>query len=195
MSADIIETHPWQPFVPENARVLLMGTFPPGKHRWSMDFFYPNRSNDFWYMIGLLFFGDRRALYDESARAFRLDDIKTLLTEKGIALYDSCRSIRRLRGNASDRFLEVVEPVDLQALLRRIPLCRDVASTGEKAASVIASVTSTEVPPKGGYITTGDGLRIWRMPSTSRAYPLPLEQKTAYYAELFRKAGISCSDS
>ena len=185
-----IEHHPWEAFAPENAKVLILGTFPPPAKRWSMDFFYPNRTNDFWFMMGLLFFGDRNALYDSESRTFRLDDIKRLLTERGIAMKDSAEAVRRLAGNASDKFLEIVEPVDLVSLLERMPACRTLASTGEKAAAVIASLTGTEVPRMGCFATSADGLTIWRMPSTSRAYPLALEKKAAYYAELFRSAGV-----
>ena len=185
-----IETHPWQPFVPEGAKVLILGTFPPGSHRWSMDFFYPNRTNDFWFMMGLLFFGDKDALYDREARTFRLDEIKKLLTDKGIAMGDTGYRVRRLKGNASDKFLEIVEPVHLDELLGRMPLCRHIATTGEKAAGVLASLTSTEVPKMGEHVTTADGLTIWRMPSTSRAYPLALEKKAEYYRRLFEAAGI-----
>ena len=185
-----IETHPWEPFVPGGAKVLFMGTFPPGSHRWRMDFFYPNRTNDFWFMMGLLFFGDKDALYDREARTFRLDEIKKLLTDKGIAMGDTGYRVRRLKGNASDKFLEIVEPVHLDELLGRMPLCRHIATTGEKAAGVLASLTSTEVPKMGEHVTTADGLTIWRMPSTSRAYPLALEKKAEYYRRLFEAAGI-----
>lgn len=186
-----IETHPWQPFVPEGAKVLILGTFPPGSHRWSMDFFYPNRTNDFWFMMGLLFFGDKDALYDREARTFRLDEIKKLLTDKGIAMSDTGHKVRRLKGNASDKFLEIVEPVNFAALRSRMPLCTDVATTGEKATNVLASLTGTEVPGMGESVTTSDGLRLWRMPSTSRAYPLALEKKAAYYRRLFQSAAIT----
>ena len=185
-----IETHPWQPFVPDGAKVLIMGTFPPGSHRWSLDFFYPNRTNDFWFMMGLLFFGDKDALYDREARSFRLDEIKKLLTDKGIAMSDTGHKVRRLKGNASDKFLEIVEPVNFAALRSRMPLCTDVATTGEKATNVLASLTGTEVPGMGESVTTSDGLRLWRMPSTSRAYPLALEKKAAYYRRLFQSAAI-----
>ena len=47
----IIYSHPWEPFVPAGARILVMGTFPPGDHRWAMDFYYPNPTNDFWKMM------------------------------------------------------------------------------------------------------------------------------------------------
>lgn len=183
-----IETHPWPPFVPPSAKVLIMGTFPPGPHRWSMDFFYPNRTNDFWFMMGLLFFGDRDALYDRPARQYRLDRIKALLTEKGIAMCDTGYKIRRLKGNASDKYLEIVEPVHLDELLGLIPGCTDIATTGEKAAAVMAELTGTEAPKMGQYVTTPAGLRVWRMPSTSRAYPLALEKKAEYYSRLFQLA-------
>ena len=185
-----IETHPWIPFTPAGAKVLVMGTFPPGRHRWSMDFFYPNRTNDFWFMMGLLFFGDKDALYDRTARQYRLDDIKRLLTGKGVALGDTGYRVRRLKGNASDKFLEIVEPVHLDEVLARIPECRDIASTGEKAATVLAALTGTEIPKMGEYVQAADGLRIWRMPSTSRAYPLALEKKAGYYARLFGFVGL-----
>ena len=189
MTADT-ETHPWPPFIPEGAKVLIMGTFPPGPHRWSMEFYYPNRTNDFWFMMGLIFFGDRDALYNRDTRLFDLDAIKRLLNERGIALNDTGRVVRRLKGNASDKFLEIVEPVPLFDVLARMPQCHTVATTGEKAAGVIASLTDTAIPKMGEMVTSADGLHIWRMPSTSRAYPMKLENKAAYYEELFRSCGV-----
>lgn len=185
-----IETHPWPPFIPADARVLIMGTFPPGPHRWSMDFYYPNRTNDFWFMMGLIMKGDKDAYYDQVRRTFRLDEIKRMLTDNGIALTDTGYRVRRLRGNASDKFLEIVEPTDLHALLSGMPHCYDIATTGEKAAMVVAAETGTEVPKMGSNITDAHGLNIWRMPSTSRAYPLALEKKADYYISLFKSCGI-----
>lgn len=185
-----VERHPWPPYIPEGAKVLIMGTFPPQPKRWSMDFYYPNRTNDFWKIMGLLFCGDADALYLRERKSFDLDAIKALLDERHIALNDTGRAVRRLRDNASDKYLEIVESVPLYNLLSQMPDCRTVATTGEKAAGVIASITSTELPRMGQHVTAPDGLEIWRMPSTSRAYPLPLSRKAEYYAELFRHIGI-----
>ena len=55
----LFEVHPLRPFVPDNARVLLLGSFPPPHARWSMEFFYPNFQNDMWRIMGLLFYGDK----------------------------------------------------------------------------------------------------------------------------------------
>jgi hypothetical protein len=185
-----LEVHPWEPFIPEGAKVLIMGTFPPQAKRWSMDFYYPNRTNDFWKICGLIFLGDKDALCLPGEKKFDVDAIRGLMTEKGIALNDTARRVRRLKGNASDKYLEIVEPVPLYDLLARMPQCRAVATTGEKAAGVIAEITGTPLPKMGEMVTAPYGLEIWRMPSTSRAYPLPVEKKAEYYATLFRHLGI-----
>lgn len=185
-----IETHPWAPFIPPHARLLIMGTFPPGAHRWSMDFYYPNPTNDFWRIMGLIFLGDAQALYLPEKKKFDLDAVKSLMTEKRIALNDTARRVRRLAGNASDKFLEIVEPVPLHELLAVMPECRAVATTGQKAAEVIAELTSTPVPRMGEAVSDAEGLSIWRMPSTSRAYPMRLAEKADYYARMMRAIGI-----
>lgn len=181
----LIETHPFPPFVPTDARVLLMGTFPPQPKRWAMEFYYPNRTNDFWPMMGLIYFNDREALIDREHRSFRLGKIKELLEHEHIALSDTGFRVRRLKNNASDKFLEIVEPVNLETLLARMPRLESIAATGEKAAQVLAELTGTEPPKMGEFVVAPSGLKIWRMPSTSRAYPLPLDQKAAYYRRFF----------
>ena len=45
-SKDGVEWHPLIPFLPENARVLFLGSFPPLRNRWCIDFYYPNFIND-----------------------------------------------------------------------------------------------------------------------------------------------------
>lgn len=195
-----IESHPWQPFIPDGAKVLIMGTFPPQAKRWSMDFYYPNRTNDFWKICGLLFLGDKDALLSDDRKTYDIDKIRSLMTEKRIALNDTVRKARRLKGNASDKFLEVIEPVPLFELLSEMPGCHAVATTGEKAAGIVAALTGTDIPRMGemtlATVPPPDAsespgqLEIWRMPSTSRAYPLAVERKAEYYATLFRHLGI-----
>ena len=179
----IIETHPWEPFIPEGAEYLIMGTFPPAQKRWSMDFFYPNAINDFWRIMGLIYLNDKNALWDAKLKQFKLPEIKALLTEKKIAMSDTGYRAHRTKGNASDKFLEVIEPVNLEALLSRMPNIKAIATTGEKAANIIATLTNTEVPKMGEKVST-EAFDIWRMPSTSRAYPLSLEKKAEYYSRL-----------
>lgn len=184
------EIHPFEPFVDSRTRVLVMGTFPPPRNRWSMEFYYPNRINDFWYMMGLIFYKDKYALYDKNAKLFKLDEIKKLLSSKGIGLNDTGYRVRRLKGNASDKFLEIIDPIPLENLLKDFPQIMTLCTTGEKAASVIAALTDTPLPKIGEPVVAADGRTIWRMPSTSRAYPLPLEKKADYYGRMFKSSGI-----
>ena len=74
-----LERHPWKPFIPHGARYLFLGTFPPKPVRWSMPFYYPNRMNDYWRVMGLIFLGDRDALWVNELKAFDLEAIKALL--------------------------------------------------------------------------------------------------------------------
>lgn len=188
-----VERHPFEPFLPEGAKVLMLGSFPPQKKRWSMEFYYPNFINDFWRIIGILFFGDRDKFVDIPAKKFKLQEIKEFCAEKGIAMFDTATAVRRLKDNASDKFLEVVEPTDIPALLRRIPLCEAVVVTGEKAAQTLCAAFGTEAPAVGDYSQfsfEGRNMRLYRMPSTSRAYPLPIQKKADAYRRLFEDFNI-----
>ena len=183
-----IERHPWAPFAPDEARYLFLGTFPPQKHRWSMPFYYPNKTNDFWRIMGLIFLGDRDALWDKDNNCFDLDAIKALLVREGIAMWDTGMAVRRLKGNASDKFLEIVETIDLAALLDAHPTIHTVVTTGEKATGVIATQAGIDVPSIGNPVLCRVGrhdITLWRMPSSSRAYPLSLEKKADVYKMVF----------
>ena len=182
-----IEHHPLEPFLPKNARLLMLGSFPPQQKRWSMDFFYPNRTNMIWEIFGEVFFGDSQRLVDVENKTFRLVDIQALLNEKGIAIFDTATAVRRLSGNASDKDLQIVEKTDIPALLERIPICHDIVCTGQKSFSVLTEDYGVKVPKMGEYnefVINGREMRLWRMPSSSRAYPLPFEEKTAYYKRM-----------
>ena len=189
-----VERHPFEPFLPKGAKVLMLGSFPPQRKRWSMEFYYPNFINDFWRIIGIIFFDDKDWFVDAYAKRFKLQEIKEFCVEKGIAMFDTATAVRRLKDNASDKFLEVVESTDIPALLRRIPDCRAVVVTGEKASATLCGTFGTEPPAVGEYSSftfEGRPMRLYRMPSTSRAYPLPIQKKADVYRRLFADLGIS----
>ena len=188
-----IEWHPFEPFLPEGAVVLFLGSFPPQPKRWSMEFYYPNWLNDFWRVCGLVFFGERDHFVAAGEKRFDVDRVKAFCTQKGMALFDTATAVRRLQDNASDKFLEVVEPTDIAALLRRIPACRAVVTTGEKATDTLVEKYGCAAPKVGecvDVVIEGRPLLFFRMPSTSRAYPLSLERKAAAYEGLFRALGL-----
>lgn len=188
-----VERHPFEPFLPENAKVLMLGSFPPQAKRWSMEFYYPNFINDMWRILGLLFFGDKNRFVDIPAKKFKLEEIVDFCTETGIAMYDTATAVRRLKDNASDKFLEVVTPTDIPALLREIPKCQAIVTTGEKATDTLCQTFGTSAPSTGEYsdfLFEGRPMRLYRMPSSSRAYPLSLDKKAAAYRRLFSDLGM-----
>jgi G:T/U-mismatch repair DNA glycosylase len=197
-TAEGIEWHPLKPFLPSNAKVLFLGSFPPQRKRWSMDFFYPNWINDHWRIEGEVFFSDKNRFVDEVNKTYLLDDIISFLNEKGIALYDTATAVRRLQDNASDKFLEVVVPTDIDALLAELPHCRAIVTTGEKATFTLCEQYGiAEMPKVSSYVNIpnrlnadGEQLILYRLPSSSRAYPLAFSKKVEAYKEMFRYVGM-----
>lgn len=185
-----IESHPLQPFIPEGARLLMLGSFPPARHRWSMDFFYPNFQNDMWRIFGLVFFGDKDHFVDNEARTFRREEIIELLNREGIALYDTATKVIRTQNTASDKDLEVVTPTDLDSLLKRMPMLEGVVTTGQKATDLFTEHFKIAQPKVGESVTfefNGNELRLWRMPSSSRAYPMKVDRKAEIYERVLLK--------
>ncbi|MBP5425336.1 MAG: uracil-DNA glycosylase family protein [Prevotella sp.] len=191
-SRDGVEYHPLRPFLPANAKVLFLGSFPPQRKRWCMDFYYPNYINDHWRIEGEVFFGDRNRFVDLEQKRFKIEEIVAFCKEKGLAFFDTSTAIRRLQDNASDKYLEVVEPTDIGVLLRQLPHCRAIVTTGEKATETVCASLNIPVIPKVNSSTIipdtvnldGNQILLCRLPSSSRAYPLSFDKKVEAYREM-----------
>lgn len=205
-----IEEHPLDPFLPTNARVLFLGSFPPPQTRWSMDFFYPNWINDFWRIQGLIHFGDKQHFEIQDEKRFDKERIVKFCREQGIALFDTARKVCRLKDNADDNFLEIVEGTDVFELLEQMPDCKTIVTTGGKASEELQAYFAqngivVKIPKVGESVVLGatdalcyddddrkandKTLKWWRMPSSSRAYPMKLEKKADYYKRLVVSGG------
>lgn len=197
-----IEEHPLQPFLPHNASILFLGSFPPPKVHWSMHFFYPNWINDFWRIQGLIHFDNPNHFEIPGMKMFDCERIMEFCKKKGIAFYDTAKKICRLKGNASDGFLLVLEQSDIPSMLEQMPHCNTIATTGGKSSEELlniihtlesigraATVNGQKVIPTPGTKNiiniSGREIEWWRMPSTSRAYPMPLLKKADAYKMLF----------
>lgn len=188
-----VEYHPLIPFLPENAKVLFLGSFPPQRKRWCMDFYYPNFINDHWRIEGQIFFDDRNHFVDASCKCFKMDEVIRFCRDRGIAFFDTASAVRRLQDNASDKYLEVVEPTDIRALLSQLPMCRAIATTGEKATETICQCLDIpQVPKVNSHVAIPDifnaqgrQICLYRLPSSSRAYPLAFDKKVASYRQMF----------
>lgn len=193
-----VEYHPLIPFLPENAKVLFLGSFPPQRKRWCIDFYYPNFINDHWRIEGEVFFGDRNHFVDIEAKRFKINEIVSFCQDKGIAFFDTSTAIRRLMDNASDKFLEVVEPTDIPALISKLPHLKAIVTTGEKATDTIcASLQIPETPKVNTFVTIpqllnhdSESIILYRLPSSSRAYPLAFTKKAEAYRKMFEHTGL-----
>ena len=189
-----IEEHPLKPFLPSNGKILFLGSFPPPKSRWSMEFFYPNFINDFWRIMGLLFFHDKEHFIIQGTKKFDKESIVSFAEKHGFAFFDTASKVNRLKDNASDNFLEILEPTDIASLLLEMPDCHRIVTTGGKASEDLLNQINLqlsepihEIPSVGTCCTFyawNRSMEWWRMPSTSRAYPMSLDKKAAHYAKL-----------
>ncbi len=197
MTQDDIETHPFEPFLPKNARLLMLGTFPPAPKRWCMEWYYPNYTNDMWRIVGLCFFGDKLHFVDEADKTYRLKELKAFLAEKGIAIFDTCLRIRRTTGTAADKDLEVVERADLDGMLRALPLCKGVLAAGQLATTLFTEhygiggeARKMKMGSHADFTFEGRTISLYREPSSSRAYPMKVEVKADYYKQMFCDLGL-----
>lgn len=193
MNNKAIEQHPLGFFLPAQTKLLMLGSFPPKQERWSMNFYYPNIQNDMWRIIGHLFFEDKAHFLIPGKKAFDEVRVRTFCLEKGLAFGDTAQSVIRLKDNASDKFLEVVTPFSPEEVLAEIPECRAIVITGQKAMDTLLSVIPVQEPPVGGFtpfVFRGRSMKLFRMPSSSRAYPKPIEEKAESYGAMFRDLGL-----
>ena len=96
-----IEIHPHKPFVPPNAKVLILGSFPGKSHATPLsvnEWFYASKRNQFWNIM--------RGVYNEELTT--TEDKKNLFAKHGIAIADVFLKIKRTENNNQDSNLEIV---------------------------------------------------------------------------------------
>ena len=189
------ESHPLKPFISPEVRVMMLGSFPPAQSKWTMDFYYPNFQNDMWRIFGLVFFDDKDYFIAEDGKSFNLNLLQTTLIDKRIGVGDTAKEVIRLKNNASDKYLKIVEPLNIPALLDEIPHCRTFITTGDKATETLRLQFSDTIkhPRSGACVSfnyNGQEFKLYRMPSSSRAYPMALKKKAEVYKSCFKDIGL-----
>ncbi len=141
------------------------------------------------------FFQDKNHFLDLPNKNFKQQLIRDFLTQIGVGIFDTAYQIRRLQGNASDKFLEIVTPTDLSKLLEQIPKCHTIMTTGDKATDTLMQhFPDQPIKPLIGQSVKVQHLdrelNLYRLPSSSRAYPLALEKKAEVYQQFFKQIGL-----
>ncbi len=187
------ETHPLTPFLPQGAKILMLGSFPPKREKWSMDFYYPNLQNDMWRIFGLIFFDDKDFFVDINSKKFKETEIKEFLMLKKIALSDSAKSVLRKKDNASDAHLEVLENFDILGALKVMKECKVICATGQKSLETIFKTigeVKLEIGASAEFFIGKKKYKIFRMPSSSRAFPMKIERKAQFYKAMFEELSL-----
>ena len=120
-----MEIHPFNPFFPDDAKVLIVGTFPSRGHQ---GFYYTSPSNLMWSVFEDIF----KTKLSSSNNKWDIVAIKKLCEQKGIALCDIGLIIGRKNGSSSDKNLIYAQELDLKKMLSEyLPKCTMVLCTGE----------------------------------------------------------------
>ena len=144
-SSGEIENHPFAPVLPPNATIMMMGTFPPTSDKWAMSFHYPNFYNDMWRIYGRVFFDDVDYFRVGDEKRFDPERIRNFMFERGIASCPTVKQAIRETGNASDKNLTVVTPVDLDVILPQVPKEATLFTTGGKATEVLLGLLDESI--------------------------------------------------
>lgn len=115
-----VVNHPFPPFVPEGAKILILGSIPSVVSR-KEGFYYMHPTNRFWKVLAYL--------YEEEVPE-TIEEKKAFLTRHQIALWDVIASCQ-IHGS-SDASITDVQVNDIQSLLDTTPIKR-IFVTGKRA--------------------------------------------------------------
>jgi len=122
----MLEIHPFEPFIPQEATMLVLGTFPPIERCRDFKFYYPNNvGNRFWVIIEYVF--NHKFQYWKENLA--VEERKALLDKKHIAITDMVDKCVRSESNSSDKNLCEIEFRNICKLLRSRPKIRKIILT------------------------------------------------------------------
>ena len=137
---------------------------------------------------------DAERFIDSTNKTFYQDAIEQFLTKTGIAIGDTAEQVIRQKDNASDQFLQIVTPADIEKTLKQLPWCHAFITTGKKATEVLCQqFTSQKIPNIGEQVQlliANRRIDLYRLPSSSRAYPLAIDKKADFYRKVFETLGV-----
>jgi hypoxanthine-DNA glycosylase len=120
-------THPFEPIIFDESKILILGTFPSIKS-FENSFYYSHPRNQFWNILSIIF---------NDKKPENIQEKIEFLKKHKIALWDAvCECIRK-EGNSRDDNLEIIKPCNIENLLKTYPNIQKVAVTSRTAENVI----------------------------------------------------------
>ena len=144
------------PIVDDLTETLILGSL-PGAASLAEGRYYANPRNQFWRLVGGAIGVDLQAL-DYDARL-------ATLRAHGVGLWDVVAEAAR--AGSLDAAIRDPTPNDLPDLVRSLPALRTIAFNGGTAARIGMAQLGAQ----------SDGLRLFKLPSSSPAYTLSFEAK------------------
>lgn len=121
-----IEFHPnWYHDIP-NMRTLVLGTYPPGKHKWSYEFYYPNKLNRFWKIMAMA--AETSLLEFKGLEA--VNERKALMEKLQVGVQNVGKKIERKDRSASDDKIKILEFQDILGIIKKSPSLKRILLTG-----------------------------------------------------------------
>jgi hypoxanthine-DNA glycosylase len=163
MSAPLL--HGFPPVVDDQARVLILGSFPSAQSL-AVHQYYANPRNAFWPITSELFGFDVDTSYESRLAALR---------SQGIALWDVLHTCRR--AGSADSAIDPKSLVvnDFAELFANYPTITRVYFNGAKAAELYRRLAPSN-----------DRLQFQRLPSTSPAHAMRPGAKLAAWRAMFQ---------
>ncbi len=111
-----IERHPFETFVPNNTKVLIVGTFPTYKDNYTNNYawYYGNGDNNFWKILNKIFLPDFK--YDKGEEA--IEERKDFFREHNLGITDMMTMCYRKGKSSNDGDLFPIILTDIIRILK-----------------------------------------------------------------------------
>ncbi len=127
-----LHTHPYEPFFPEGATKLIVGTLPPPRfttgelNERDVDFCYGSSNGLLWPVLDRIF--NLNLKYETTHEA--AEQRRTFLTSRGIGVCDIVDSCQRKKIDASDLGMQHIKLRDMITYLKQYPKINTLIFTG-----------------------------------------------------------------
>jgi len=120
-----LEAHPWDPYIPENADKLILGTFPTAEANRKTDFYYPNPNNDFWRILAELCQVELVCFEGDAA----VEERKLILKTLNLGIADVGYRVFRQGDGSNDNQLFPIEFTDIFRVVDKYPKLKTLIIT------------------------------------------------------------------
>lgn len=142
--------------------------------------------------MGKVYYNDKDYFVDSVNKTFFYDKVIAFIDKFKIGYFDTAQAVHRQKNNASDKFLQIITLTDINSLIVTAKKCKLIITTGEKATTTLcedfgilklpAIGQPIEIP--GLFNSYNTQIKLCRLPSSSRAYPLAFEKKVEIYSHV-----------